>query len=132
MKIYNINNSNEYPENYDFLTQEQKSVILNYFKYQQELADTYYEKHIIEPESHDVYLKLYNHVMDIMCGAKEILAQLGVMVEFNWPHSPGKWDFATRQNAIDRENNGSFYDCNCGSKQKVTAGRDAWPTPKQK
>ncbi len=131
MKISNINDASEYPVDYDFLPQTDKDIILNYFKYQQELADGYYEKHCMEGYERDTMLRLYDHVVDIMCGAKEILAYLGIMVEYSWPHAPGEWAFATRQDALDRESNDSYYNGSCDNTES-TAGRDAWPTPQTK
>lgn len=125
MKIDNINNVDEYPDNYDNLTDEMKTKILNYFNDQQALADTYYQKHIIQSEMRTEYLKLYDHVMDLLCGGKNILSVMGIKVEFDW-RKPHEWILATKEDYLYREN--QFYK-ECSQYNKINKGLNAWPTP---
>lgn len=127
MKVININAAKEYPENYDFLTEQQQEAIETYFNDKQELANQYYEKHIMLQETREDYLKLYDHTEDILTGGKTALAVLGIKVEYNWKHD-SMWHLTTR--AEWQEYNGLSDDCCCGKKNENVAGYAAWPTPK--
>lgn len=127
MKIYNINQKSEYPDNYDFLPVKTKKDILTYMNDQQTLANTYYEKHIIyEDGMKEEYLNLYNHQLDLMCGAKNILSLLGIKIEFGWK-TPGVWDFATKDDWENRENQKKQDCCNY---KKIKNEYENWPKPK--
>lgn len=127
MKIDNINTVDEYPDNYDNLTDEMKTKILNYFNDQQALADTYYQKHIIQSEMRTEYLKLYDHVMDLLCGGKNILSVMGIKVEFDWPTGRKRWILATKK---DAEVYNVYKEEECALRQSFKEGFLAWPTPR--
>ena len=71
MKINNVNQIAEYPENYDFIPELTQDKILLYMNKAQLNAERYYLLHIQEPDKKEAYLKLYNHEMDILAGAKK-------------------------------------------------------------
>lgn len=131
MKIYNINQKSEYPDNYDFLSKKTKKDILTYMNDQQTLANTYYEKHIIYAEEmKEEYLNLYDHQLDLMCGAKNILSLLGIKIEFGWRHD-GKWILATKDDWQRREDEKEQEICEYKEKlKKLKEGYKSWPTPK--
>lgn len=127
MKIYNINQKSEYPDNYDFLPEKVKKDILTYLNDQQALANSYYEKHIIYAEEmKEEYLNLYDHQLNLMCGAKNILSLLGIKVEYNWGKN-GKWILATKDDWQKRED--EKEQAVCAYKKKLEA-YSQWPTPK--
>lgn len=127
MKIDNINSVDEYPDNYDNLTDKMKTKILNYFNDQQALADTYYQKHIIQSEMRTEYLKLYDHVMDLLCGGKNILSVMGIKVEFDFPTGRKRWILATKK---DAEAYNVYKEEECALRQSFKEGFLAWPTPR--
>ena len=131
MKIYNINQKSEYPDNYDFLPEKTKKDILTYMNDQQTLANTYYEKHIIyEDGMKEEYLNLYNHQLDLMCGSKNIISLLGVKLEYNWKKD-GKWILATKDDWQAREDEKEQEICEYKEKlKKLKEGYKSWPTPK--
>lgn len=128
MKIGNINKREEYPADYDDLAADKKEIILHFFAEQQEKANDYYEKHIgvEDDEEHARLLSLYNHQLDVIIGAKLILALLGVKMEYNWPGHEGEWIMAT---ASDWDKDDSAVDTDCEPKSKLEkyAG---WPKPR--
>ena len=98
MKINNINFVSQYPENYDFLTQEEKDTILNYMNGTQNLAERYYERHNHEDtEENNKWIRMFNHVMTLQTGAKNAFSILGIKVEYNWPTQYHKWILATKE-----------------------------------
>lgn len=101
MKIRNTEDVLMYPENYDFLSQEQQNVIVSYMNAVQSLAHRYYEKHIHEENTptHERYLKLYNQTMSELTGAKSAYVTVGIRVEYNWPGHYRKWILATQADA---------------------------------
>lgn len=130
MKIYNINQKSEYPDNYDFLPEKTKKDILTYMNDQQTLANTYYEKHIIYAEEmKEEYLNLYNHQLDLMCGSKNIMSLLGVKLEYNWKKD-GKWILATKDDWQAREDEKEQEICEYKEKLKKLKQYSQWPTPR--
>ena len=116
MKIRNTEDVLEYPEDYNYLTEEQKIIIVNYLNAVQDLADRYYEKHLQDEDTaeHERYLKLYNQTMSELTGAKSAYTTMGVRVEYNWPGHYHKWILATRadaQNYLDHADD-PYPDCN--------------------
>ena len=57
MKIRNTEDVLQYPETYEFLSEEQQTIIVNYMNAVQDLAHRYYETHL-EYEA-DKYLEKY-------------------------------------------------------------------------
>lgn len=102
MKIRNNEDVEIYPENYDNIPTQWQQVILDYLNDSQELAETYYKKHYenkADKETKEKYLNLYQHQMDLQCGAKNILSVLGIHAEYNWPDHYHEWILATKEDA---------------------------------
>ena len=96
MKPVNIQDIEKYPISYsDFITFESEKV-LNYMNGMQSLADRYYLKYFKDEEDNK-NLRLYQHTLTGLTGAKNAYATLGIMVE-NWGEN-GEWILATRQDA---------------------------------
>ena len=130
MKIGNINKIEEYPVDYSDLPQDKQDIILNFFAEQQEKANDYYEKHIVAEtqEERSKLLGLYNHQLDVIIGAKLILALLGVKMEYNWPGNRGKWILATK---ADYEKNENAADDDCLPQSSMRREKYAgWPKPR--
>ena len=124
MKITNVNQVVEYPENYDFIPELMQDKILLYMNKAQLNAERYYLLHIQEPDKKEAYLKLYNHEMDILAGAKNILSILGIKVEYNWCGNH-EWILATKKDAED-ELNYNISECYLKPKEPYAG----WPKPK--
>ncbi len=128
MKILNINTKDEYPDNYDDLSDELKEDILSYMNDQQEAADRYYDQHITADEdTKEQYLDLYNHQLDLLCGSKNAFYIMGVRVEYNWPRESGKWILATKEDWQQREDSKSC--CACEENAKIEE-YGSWPKPR--
>ena len=97
MKPINIQDLEKYPEDYSNLDEEDKLIIINYMRGMQDLANHYYEKYFKEAEDKD--LRLYQHTLTGLTGAKNAYATLGIMVE-KWGKN-NEWILATKQDAID-------------------------------
>ena len=95
MKPINIQDIEKYPENYLNINEEDKVKILYYMRGMQDLANHYYEKYFKEAEDKD--LRLYQHTLTGLTGAKNAYATLGIMVE-KWGEN-GEWILATKQDA---------------------------------
>lgn len=121
--IKNINSIDEYPENYDNLDELTQDKILNYLNGAQERAYSYYEKHIEQDK--ELYLDLYNSIVDQLQGAKNILSILGIKVEYNFPREPKQWILATKEDA-EQYAKAKFNNCSAAN---TTNGLQAWPTP---
>lgn len=104
MKPINTQDTNKYPDNYDNLISLEKEKILNYMNGMQSLADRYYQKYF--KDSYYKNLKMYQHTLTGLTGAKNAYATLGIMVE-NWGEN-GEWILATKQDAenyINKQDN---------------------------
>ena len=97
MKPINIQSIDKYPTNYNFLSEEEQNKILSYMNGMQDLANQYYQKYF--KDSDDKSLKLYQHTLTGLTGAKNAFATLGIMVE-KWGIND-EWILATK---IDAEN----------------------------
>ena len=95
MKPINIQDIEKYPENYLNINENNKVKILYYMRGMQDLANHYYEKYFKEAEDKD--LRLYQHTLTGLTGAKNAYATLGIMVE-KWGKN-GEWILATKQDA---------------------------------
>ena len=128
MKIGNINKREEYPDNYDKMQDAYKNAILDFFADQQKRANDYYEEHITAEtaEERSKLLGLYNHQLDVMIGAKLVLACIGIKMEYNWPGHKGEWIMATA-NDWDKDDSAVDVDCEPKSKLEKYAG---WPKPR--
>lgn len=122
MKIRNTEDVLQYPETYDFLTEEQQEIIVNYMNAVQDLANRYYETHLdneSDDYKHNIYLKLYNQTMSELTGAKSAYATAGIHVEYNWPGHYHKWILATQTEAqeyLDAADDP--YPENCGEEEE--------------
>lgn len=126
MKITNVNQVAEYPENYDFIPELMQDKILLYMNKAQLNAERYYLLHIQEQDKKEAYLKLYNHEMDILSGAKNILSIMGIKAEYDWCGNR-EWILATREDA-ENELKYNIPDCSDKPKKELYAG---WPKPKE-
>ena len=102
MAVFNIQSLDDYPENYNWLSEEDRGIILGYMNGMQALADHYYETYINNIEDHietGNYIRQYNQTVTSLTGSKNAYATLGIMVEYDWPHHPGIWVLATREMA---------------------------------
>ena len=96
MKLINIQDIDKYPENYDFLQEEERCKILNYMNETQERANRYYNRYLENPDNKKALL-LYQHTLTNLSGSKNAYATLGIMVE-NWSLG-GAWILATKEDA---------------------------------
>lgn len=107
-KVINVQDIDLYPENYNWLDQDQQLVIISYLNGVQDLANRYYNNYLQElektfdsTEKHkkDVerYLRLYNHTVTSLTGSKNAYATLKIMCEYDWPGHSQKWFLATKQ-----------------------------------
>lgn len=128
MRIKNINEQDEYPENYDNLNQYEKRDIEKYMNDEQETANRHYEKHITaeSEDEREQYLDLYRHVQDVLIGSKNAFSLLHIKVEYNWKND-GKWHLATKSDY--EKYNGLSDKCTCDQSEKVVP-YSQWPTPK--
>ncbi len=107
-RVINVQEVESYPGNYDWLSDQEKSIIVNYLNGVQNLANRYYNQYLDElakkannNKDADVekYLRLYNHTITSLTGSKNAYATLGIMVEYDWPNYRGMWILATREMA---------------------------------
>lgn len=97
MKPINIQSIDKYPTNYNFLSEEQQNKILSYMNYMNELAKKYYKKYFLDAD--DKNLRLYQHTLTGLTGAKNAFATLGIMVE-KWGIND-EWILATKTDATN-------------------------------
>ena len=102
MKLINIQTIDKYPDNYIWLSEEQKNKILSYMQGVQRLCDYYYDKYFTNAEQKS--LKLYQHTLTSLTGSKNAYATMGIMVE-KWGQN-NTWILATKEDAqrYDEEN----------------------------
>lgn len=109
-KVINVQDIDLYPENYNWLDQDQQLVIISYLNGVQDLANRYYNNYLQElektfdsTEKHEKdverYLRLYNHTVTSLTGSKNAYATLKIMCEYDWPGHSQKWFLATKQDA---------------------------------
>lgn len=111
-KVINVQDVDLYPENYDWLTPDQKTVIISYMNGVQDLADRYYDNYWTElnatfdlseaeKRNKDInkYLRLYNHTTTSLTGSKNAYATLNIMCEYDWPGHAQRWFLATKEDA---------------------------------
>ena len=102
MKPINIQDLEKYPKDYSNLNEENKLIIINYMRGMQDLANHYYKKYFEDAEDKD--LRLYQHTLTGLTGAKNAYATLGIMVEKWGEHN--EWILATKtdaENYINKE-----------------------------
>lgn len=102
MSVINVQELEQYPENYDWLSDDDKNVVLGYMNGMQALANRYYKTYIDNIEEHintGKYIRQYNHTVTSLTGSKNAYATLGIMVEYDWPNYRGMWILATREMA---------------------------------
>mgnify|MGYP003296888677 CR=1 FL=1 len=95
MKTINIQDIDKYPDDYNWLSSEEQIKILGYMRGMQDLCERYYRKYFEETEEKD--LRLYQHTLTGLTGAKNAYATLGIMVE-KWGNN-GEWILATKIDA---------------------------------
>lgn len=109
-RVINVQEIESYPDNYDWLSDQEKNIIINYLNGVQNLANRYYDQYLDEltreangDENADVekYLRLYNHTITSLTGSKNAYTTLGVMCEYDWPRHNQEWFLATKQDAQD-------------------------------
>ena len=103
MNPINIQSTDLYPPDYEWLTPEEKEKILSYMNGMQALANRYYQTYmdnIEECEELGTYIKQYNHTVTSLTGSKNAYATLDIMVEYDWPGHRGEWILATYDDAV--------------------------------
>lgn len=104
-------NENEYPQNYDWLSQEQQDAILDYIADGAELARNWwrmYCKHKGKDDA-DFYKKYWKETEDELNAVIYFLAIiLGIKVEYDWCGHRGKYFLATYDDAVSE--NDYYYD----------------------
>lgn len=100
MKPINVQDISKYPINYNNIQEEDKVKILSYMNGMQALCERYYTKYF--EDSDNKSLRLYQHTLTGLTGAKNAYATLGIMVE-KWG-SNGEWILATKIDAEDYNN----------------------------
>lgn len=107
-RVINVQEVESYPGNYDWLSDQEKSIIINYLNGVQNLANRYYDQYLNElakkannDKDTDVqkYLRLYNHTITSLTGSKNAYATLRIMCEYDWPGHDQKWFLATKEDA---------------------------------
>jgi hypothetical protein len=107
-RVINVQEVESYPGNYDWLSDQEKSIIVNYLNGVQNLANRYYNQYLDElakkannNKDADVekYLRLYNHTITSLTGSKNAYATLRIMCEYDWPGHDHKWFLATKEDA---------------------------------
>ena len=117
-KVINVQDIDLYPEDYNWLDQDQQLVIISYLNGVQDLANRYYNNYLQElektfdsTEKHEKdverYLRLYNHTVTSLTGSKNAYATLKIMCEYDWPGHSQKWFLATKQ---DDQNYNEFQE----------------------
>ena len=97
MKPINIQDTDKYPENYNNLSIDTQNKIINYMNGMQALAERYYNKYFLDSEEKS--LKLYQHTLTSLTGAKNAYATMNIMVEYDWPGHKGIWFLANKEDA---------------------------------
>lgn len=125
----NVNEVDEYPLTLDDIDELTQDKILGYVNGLQETAEDYLQKHIMsdDEDTKDTYLKLANKYVDMLLGAKGVLAAIGIKVEYGW-NDAHEWNFATQDDA--KSYNERRYE-DCGTTNS-TDGYDCWPTPSRR
>ena len=111
-KVINVQDIDLYPDNYDWLNSDQKTIIISYLNGVQDLANRYYNNYLEElnatfdpnyKEEHnkdiEKYLRLYNHTITSLTGSKNAYATLKIMCEYDWPEHSQRWFLATKEDA---------------------------------
>lgn len=102
MSVINVQELDQYPEDYEWLSEDDQNVILGYMNGMQALANRYYKEYMDHIEEHidtGKYIRQYNHTVTSLTGSKNAYATLGIMVEYDWPNYRGMWILATRSMA---------------------------------
>ena len=103
MKIDNINNLEDYPENYDDWDPNKLQNATDYMNAVQASLETYRQKHEEaegkDEEEHLQYLTLIQHCLTSLQGSKNAYVTLGIMMEYNWPGHEYEWFPAIRDDA---------------------------------
>lgn len=102
------------PENYFHnkafdLPTEMRDMILRQFEYKQHKADIFYkryyymEKHSKNETQVELFKKHYNEAVSNLRGMQEILATMGILVEYDWPGHRREWFFPTYDEVLGYE-----------------------------
>lgn len=107
MTIKNTQDISKYPENYDWLTEEQQESIINYMNEIDSIASNIfidYKKALKnnETENANALYEDYNMQLSEITGAKNAYYTISIMVERNWLGKTG-WILATKEDAIANE-----------------------------
>ena len=104
-------NEDEYPQNYDWLSQKQQDAILDYItdcaEYAQHWWRTYYEHK--NKDDADIYKKIWKEVEDELDAISHFLdVVLWIKVEYNWCGHRNEYFLATYNDAVAE--NDYYYD----------------------
>lgn len=104
-------NEDEYPQNYDWLSQKQQDAILDYITDGAEYAQHWWRMYCEHKnkDDADVYKKIWEEVVDELDAISHFLdVVLGIKVEYDWRGHRGKYFLATYDDAVAE--NDYYYD----------------------
>lgn len=104
-------NEDEYPQNYDWLSQKQQDAILDYITHGAEYAQHWWRMYCEHKnkDDADVYKKIWKEVVGELDDISHFLdVVLGIKVEYNWCGHRGEYFLATYDDAISE--NDYYYD----------------------
>lgn len=125
LKNYFVDEDN-YPDEhgYDWMSRSWGDGILDFFNSYDQRAQKYYQHHLDEPDMAEEWLSLYNKVMTLLSGAKDVLSVMHIMVE-RWSNdTENPWCFADKTMA-------KRYNESLNEKEDTFAATrpDFWPNP---
>lgn len=113
-------NEDEYPQNYDWLSQKQQDAILDYITEGAEYAQHWwrmYCEHQNENDA-DVYKKVWEEIADELDAISHFLdVVLGIKVEYGWCGHRNKHFLATYNDAVVENN--YYYEIACDTEGDV-------------
>ena len=104
-------NENEYPQNYDWLSQKQQDAILDYITDGAEYARHWWRMYCEHKnkDDADVYKKIWKEIEDELDAISYFLGVvLGIKIEYGWCGHRGKYFLATYDDAVAE--NDYYYD----------------------
>ena len=104
-------NEDEYPQNYDWLSQKQQDAILDYITDCAEYAQYWWRMYCEhkDKDDADIYKKIWKDVEDELDAISHFLdGVLGIKVEYNWCGHRNKYFLATYNDAVAE--NDYYYD----------------------
>ena len=113
-------NEDEYPQNYDWLSQKQQDAILDYITEGAEYARHWWRMYCEHQNTDDadVYKKVWEEVADELDAISHFLSVvLGIKVEYGWCGHRNKHFLATYNDAVVENN--YYYEIACDTEGDV-------------